>query len=98
MLFRSEIFYQAQIEMLKDPLKAAEQMKSFFKNNPQDFASSFTEVHFIGKSESALLMNKNNTNSVVHKYNKIITNFLEERGQAREKDLDKDIMTSEFVE
>ena len=91
------IFYLAQVEMLKNPQESSEKMKSFFKNDPVIFAHSFSEMHFIDKKENLALMDSRNEKSVVLQFNKLINNFLEERGQASSSYLYKDVMTEDYL-
>lgn len=92
-----DVFYQAQEEMYNNPKKAAGKMQSFFKNNPDEFAESFKEMHFINKEESNFLMDKKNEQSYVLKYSKVITQFLTERGQTQNLNLYKDLMAQDFL-
>ncbi|RPJ75285.1 MAG: hypothetical protein EHM20_09190, partial [Alphaproteobacteria bacterium] len=48
----SNVFFEAQSEMLKNPNVATAKMAHFFKNNPLEFLDSFKDIHFIGKEEN----------------------------------------------
>ncbi len=83
----TNIFFEAQNEMLKNPKAAAAKMAHFFKNNPEEFYGTFKDIHFTTKEESHKMIyavdDPASAQANLKKYNK----FFLERGQVADREL-----------
>jgi len=88
----SNIFFEAQKEMLKNPKVATVQMAYLFKNNPKEFYESFKDIHFTTKEESHKMIyeveDPTSAQSSLKKYNK----FFLERGQVADRELYRKVL------
>ncbi len=82
----TKIYYEAQEKMLVDPFRAAQDMKYFFKNDPDVFAHSFKDLHFISREENQRRM-KDSAADSFSKEALGINLFYLKRGQTSESDL-----------
>lgn len=91
------VFYLAQKEMLKDPVKSAKEMQRFFKNDSEAFAASFSTIHHIDYGESRQMLALDAEGSVLPLVKKVNQFFLE-RGQVNSARLYKEALTGEFFQ
>lgn len=82
----AKIYYEAQKKMLENPFKAAQDMKYFFKNDPDVFAHSFKDLHFITREENQRRMRHETPDSFSTEALEINLFYLK-RGQTSESDL-----------
>ena len=82
----TKIFFEAQAKMLENPFQAAEDMKYFFKNDPDAFAHSFKDIHFITPEENHRRMQDHMPDSFSKEALEINLFFLK-RGQTNDSDL-----------
>ena len=91
------VFYEAQKKMLENPHEAAEQMKYFFKNDPDAFAASFKDLHFVDEEENYKRIKSDGEDSFYSEALKINNYFLK-RGQTNDSTLHEDIISRGLYE
>lgn len=86
-------FYEAQTEMINNPTLASEKMKAFYHNNSEEYAKSFSDLHFITKDEFQNLINYTFESKI-----KYYNDFYVERGQVSDPNIYRSIMPRWILE
>lgn len=93
----TRVFFEAQKQVLEDPLAAATRMKAFYGNEPAVFAESFRSMHFFDLAANKEKFDGESENSVFVTA-KMINDLLVSSGLVQSTDLYKTALRPEFVE
>ena len=91
------IYYEAQKKMLENPSLATEQMKSFYGNDPKEYAESFKGLHFIDEKENREKIFSTGKGSFLESA-RLINDYYLKRGQINDNSIHQDIIARKLYE